>query len=249
MIFKGQSIIEFSDRFKSDLDCLEYMAEIKWANGYRCPKCGHDRFSVVKRNLARECNRCHHRDSPTANTIFHKLRFGMRKAFMIVFEMSASTKGLSSSQVAKRYGISRTTAWSFMHKVRTAMASSKKHPIEGEVQVDEFVYGGKEALKQGRSNDSRKKKIVGSVELTEEGKVSRTYFKRIDNYSSDSLRLIFDEHIAPTATVFTDKWTGYKPIKADYNIISKYSEKGNSMKLLYTPFIRPQKSFVKVYSI
>lgn len=248
MIFKGQSIIEFSDRFKSDMDCLEYMAEIKWANGYKCPKCGHDRFSVVKRNLARECNRCHHRDSPTANTIFHKLKFGMRKAFMIVFEMTASTKGLSSSQVAKRYEISRTTAWYFMHKVRTAMKSSKKHPLEGDVQVDEFVYGGKEALKQGRSNDSRKKKIVGSVELTEKGKVRRTYFKKIDNYSSGSLRLIFDEHIAPTATVFTDKWTGYTPIKADYNIISKYSAKGNSMKQIHT-IIHQLKSWLRsVYS-
>lgn len=244
MKFEGQSIIEFSDRFQSDMDCLAYLAEIKWAHGYTCPKCGYDRFSIVKRNLARECNHCHHRDSPTANTIFHKLRFGMRKAFMIVFEMSASTKGLSASQLAKRYKISRTTAWSFMHKVRSAMASSKKHPIEGEVQVDEFVYGGKETLKQGRSNDSRKKKIVGSVELTEEGKVSRAYFKRINNYSSDSLMTIFDDHIALSATVYTDKWTGYTPLKGNYNIISKYSEKGNSMKQMHT-IIHQLKSWLR----
>jgi len=45
-----------------------------------------------------------------------------------------------------------------MHKIRKAMESSGNHPIDGEVQVDEFVFGGKETLKQGRSNDSKKKK-------------------------------------------------------------------------------------------
>jgi hypothetical protein len=33
-----------------------------------------------------------------------------------------------------------------------------KHPQVGEVQVDEFVFGGKESLKQGRSKDVMKKK-------------------------------------------------------------------------------------------
>jgi len=97
-------------------------------------------------------------ESPTAGTLFHRVRFGVRKAFGIVFEMSATTKGMSSSQVARRYGISRTTAWTFMHKVRNAMKSNQTHPLKGAVHVDEFVFGGKESLKQGRSTDSKKKK-------------------------------------------------------------------------------------------
>ena len=46
------------------------------------------------------------------------------------------------------------------------MSSSKKYPVKGEVQVDDFVYGGKEILKQGRSRDLKKKKIVGAVCLS-----------------------------------------------------------------------------------
>ena len=160
-------------------------------------------------------------ESPTAGTMFHRLRFGIRKAFGIVFEMSATTKGMSASQVAKRYGISRTTAWSFMHKVRKAMQSSKKHPIEGDIQVDEFVFGGKESLKQGRSKDSKKKKIVGAVELSDKGKVKRVYFNKLDDYSSKSLSRIFDDHISEKAHVLTDKWTGYVPISKRTKIALK----------------------------
>lgn len=143
MKFTGKNILEFSDRFSDDKACLAYLSEIKWSGGFVCTKCGHTKFTVRKKNLARDCNRCHHIESPTAGTIFHKLRFGTRKAFGIIFEMSATTKGLSASQIARRYGISRTTAWAFMHRVRTAMQSSKNHPIVGDVQVDEFVLAGK----------------------------------------------------------------------------------------------------------
>lgn len=158
--FKSESIIDFFDAYKTDLDCLDYLSRIKWHEGYSCVKCGHKKFTVRKANYARDCNMCHHIESPTANTLFHRVRFGIRKAFTIVFEMSVTTKSVSSSQMSRRLDISRQTAWLFMHKVRIAMKSSELHPMTGQVLVDEFVYGGKEDLKQGRSKDSKKKKIV-----------------------------------------------------------------------------------------
>lgn len=244
MKFTGENILEFTDRFPDDHSCLAYLSELKWEEGYRCKKCGHTKFTIRKKNLARDCNRCHHVESPTAGTLFHRLRFGIRKAFGIVFEMSATTKGMSASQVAKRYGISRTTAWSFMHKVRKAMQNSRKYPLKGNVQVDEFVYGGKESLKQGRSKDSKKKKIIGAVELSDKGKVKRVYFNKIDDYSSKSLSRIFDEHISKKTHVLTDKWTGYIPISKTFNIEQRYSDKGSSMKQMHT-IIHQLKSWLR----
>lgn len=244
MKFQGENILEFTDRFPDDRSCLSYLSDQKWQEGFRCKRCGHDRFTVRKKNLARDCNRCHHIESPTAGTLFHRVRFGIRKAFGIVFEMSATTKGLSSSQVARRYGISRTTAWTFTHKVRNAMKSSNSHPLTGSVQVDEFVFGGKESLKQGRSSDSRKKKIVGAVEVTDKGKVKRAYFNKIEDYSSNSLIRIFDNHISNQAHISTDKWTGYVPISKHFNIEQKYSDKGGSMKQMHT-IIHQLKSWLR----
>ena len=248
MKFKGENILEFTENFPDDLSCLQYLSDIKWSGGYKCKRCGHTKYTVRKRNIARDCNRCHHIESPTANTMFHRLRFGIRKAFTIVFEMSATTKGLSASQVSKRYGISRTTAWTFMHKIRSTMGSSGKHKLKADVQVDEFVFGGKETMKQGRSKDSKKKKLIGAVELTESGKIKRVYFKKIEDYSSKSLSKIFDSHISIEAQVYTDKWTGYIPIGKRYNIEQKYSDKGGSMKQMHT-IIHQVKSWLRsVYS-
>ena len=55
------------------------------------------------------------------------------------------------------------------------MKSSENYPIEGIVHIDEFVIGGKEKGKVGRSYNSKKKKIVTAVELTDKGKVKRMY--------------------------------------------------------------------------
>ena len=231
-IFKGENLVEFADRFTSDLVCKEYLAELKWEGGYKCKICGHEKHTK-KNKVSMVCTKCFHIESPTANTMFHKVKFGLRKAFFIIFEMSATSKGLSASQVAKRYGISRKTAWLFMHKARIAMKSSGNHPMTGDVQVDEFVVGGKENLKTGRSKDVKKKKVVCAVELAGDDKVKRVYSMCIEDYSSKSLRAIFEKHIADDANVTTDEWSGYKPISKDYNIAQIPSNKGKNFKQLH----------------
>ena len=142
-LFKGQSLLEFTERFKTDLDCEEYLASLKWKDGYCCRKCGHKKYQVRK-DFSRTCNICGNTESPTAGTLFHRLKFGLRKAFFICFEMTTTTKGLSASQVARRYEISRQTAHYFMQKVREAMKSNESHKMNDSVQVDEFTIGGKE---------------------------------------------------------------------------------------------------------
>ncbi len=92
------------------------------------------------------------------NTLFHKVKFGLRKAFFICFEMSTTTKSLSARYTGVRFGVTEKTARLFMHKVREAMKSSKNYPMKGVVHVDEFVVGGMEKGKVGRSYDSAKKR-------------------------------------------------------------------------------------------
>ena len=32
-LFKGQNLLEFTEHFKTDLDCEEYLASLKWEDG------------------------------------------------------------------------------------------------------------------------------------------------------------------------------------------------------------------------
>jgi hypothetical protein len=58
--------------------------------------------------------------------MFHKVKFGLQKAFCVVFEMSTSSKSVSSIQMGKRFDIRQGTAWYFIQKVRKGKKSYEK---------------------------------------------------------------------------------------------------------------------------
>ena len=242
-IFTGQNLLEFTERFKTNEDCKEYLAILKAESDYKCLKCAHSACQNRK-DFARQCNICGHIESATANTLFHKVKFGVRKAFFICFEMSTSTKSLSASYMGVRYGITEKTARYFMLKVREAMSSSGNFPMDGNVHVDEFVLGGKEKGKVGRSYDGKKKKAITAVQLTQDGKVKRMYAMKIEDFSAQSLQYIFVNHISRKAKVTTDKWKGYRPIAKAYDITQIESNNGMNFKALHT-MIHQVKSWIR----
>ena len=50
-LFKGQRLLEFTERFKTDLDCEEYLASLKWEDGYCCRKCGHKKYLIFAKKI------------------------------------------------------------------------------------------------------------------------------------------------------------------------------------------------------
>lgn len=56
-IFKGQHLLEFSDGFKTDSDCRQYLAENKWNDCFMCCKYGHGK-AQIRKDFSRTCNIC-----------------------------------------------------------------------------------------------------------------------------------------------------------------------------------------------
>lgn len=92
--------------------------------------------------------------------------------------------------------------------------------------------------------DSKKKKIVTAVELTDKGKVKRMYALKIDNYSAQELETIFHKHIDKNAKITTDKWKGYRPLFEHYNITQIESNNGMNFMALHN-MIHQVKSWIR----
>ena len=55
---------------------------------------------------------------------------------------------MSSLELSKEFELRPITCWEFKWKIQQAMKSSKKYPLEGEVQVvDDFFIGGQRGTK------------------------------------------------------------------------------------------------------
>jgi hypothetical protein len=222
---------------------MKYLADLKWSNGFTCVKCKHDK-ATVRPNYSRFCKRCKHVESVGSSTLFHKVKSGFLKTFILVLEMSSTTKGLSSSQMGRRLVVKRQTAWFFMQKVRGGMKSKKKCPMKGKLVLDEFVSGGKEKDKPGRRYGTKKKKVVCTVELTDEGKVKRMFRKRIKDFLAKSLKMIFDDHIAKDAEIVADELKGYAALAKEFKIEQMTGMNGGDFKQIHT-MIHQVKSWVR----
>ena len=64
-LFNEKNLLQFTERFKTDLDCEEYLASSKWEDGYCCSKCGHKKYQVRKDFYGFDT------ESPTAGTLFY----------------------------------------------------------------------------------------------------------------------------------------------------------------------------------
>ena len=223
--FKSTNYLEFTDRFKTDQDCSDYLWQLKWGNGYTCERCGStEQYKGHNASYIR-CKSCGHDASPTSNTIFHKLKFSLLKSFHICYRVSVHKKGVSSTSLSDELGLRQKTCWAFKRKIQEAMKSSGSAPLTGDVDVDECAIGGKDTGSQGR-NKGDKKLFSIAVEILGEGKMGRAYGVGIVDYSAKELEKIFDKHISIGAAITTDGWTGYMPLQNKWNIQQVYSSEG-----------------------
>ena len=102
-VFRGVNSIKFNQQFKTDNDCLAYLAGIKWLEGYQCKRCENDKFCIGKKTHNRRCTKCGYDESPTANTMFNKLKFPILIAFHIAFKISTKKKGMSSLELSNEF--------------------------------------------------------------------------------------------------------------------------------------------------
>lgn len=243
-LFKGLTLLEFTDTFKDDDACKHYLLQHKWGDGFTCSKCGCTNEHHCEDEFSKRCGNCFHRESVTSGTLFHKVKFSLRKAFIIIFQMSTTSKSISSNLLARSLGINLKTAWLFQQKVRKAMESSQKHALKGAVEVDEAFIGGKEDGHQGRGNETKSTIVVAIEKTKNEDGIKRAYALKIDNTSADELVKIFQKHIDSNAQINTDKWTGYSPLKKDWNITQHKSIGGENFQLMHR-LIQGLKSWIR----
>lgn len=241
--FEGRSLIKFSEWFDSEEKCKNYLVGIKWKDGFKCPKCGHTHSWEGVKDYTKVCKSCRHIESVTANTLFHKIKFGLRKAFMILFEMGSYTKSCSSPVMAAKYEINQKTAWLFMSKARKAMESSCRQPMNGPVEVDECFIGGYREGKTGRGAANKKQVAIGIEKAGELG-IKRAYAISIENCSNKELVKFFEKHVHTGSTVTTDKWKGYLPLVGQYRITQVVSKPKENFILIHR-FIQGLKSWIR----
>lgn len=199
--------MEFEGMFKTEQDCIEYISSIRWPKGFECPVCGSIRY--WKKNKGRfECRDCHTETTVTNGTIFHKSTKPLMIWFRAIWWIVAQKNGVSAKGLQKILGLgSYRTSWTWLHKFRRLMVFSGRSKLQGTVEVDEVMIGGKTSGKRGRGAEG-KSLIAVAVEVKGR-KTGRVRMAKIPDASSDCLDRFIENNIEQSSTIITDGWKSY----------------------------------------
>jgi hypothetical protein len=117
---------EFSKIYPDKETCYEFLAQLKWSNGYHCRKCSNDHYFNGHILHSRRCSKCGYEESVTTYTIFHNTRIPINKAFYMIFLIYSSKGKISSHKLSELLSIRQSTCWTFGTRIKKVMDDRKK---------------------------------------------------------------------------------------------------------------------------
>ena len=126
--------------------------------------------------------------------------------FFVIFLFTNSRNGVSAKEIERQLGVSYPTALRMGHKVRELLNEEGEIVLEGTVEMDETLQGGK-CPGGGRGWASQNKKCVFG--MYERGHGGRVITAVVPNRKAATLMPIITQGTTEEVTAYTDEFRGY----------------------------------------
>ncbi|HEY6291502.1 MAG TPA: IS1595 family transposase, partial [Terriglobia bacterium] len=128
-----RTLAELEARFTSEQACRAYLFQLRWPDGFRCPRCGGAK-SWPLGSVWWRCASCRCEVSVTAGTIFQDTHTPLTLWFRAMWWVTAQKNGVSALGLQRVLGLgSYQTAWAWLHKLRRAMVRPGRDRLTGTV--------------------------------------------------------------------------------------------------------------------
>ncbi len=210
------TLLQFQQQFPDEKSCWMALRRLRWPHGFVCPRCGHRKSYPIAQRRLEQCQRCRYQASVTAGTIFHKTRVPLRIWFLAIFFVARHKQSISALQFQRDTGLgSYQTAWTLLHKVRSALWPRAEHRLRGWVEADETYVGSKRerGLRGGREVGHKTIVAVAVEQRRHTAGSARLSVLEGVSFERDLgpfLRGAIDAH---EAAVRTDGFAGYLPLQ------------------------------------
>jgi transposase len=218
------SLMEFMKDFPDDATCLEHLWRTRYSpDGEHalCPKCDvvrvFKKYPMANRRTSWTCTGCGHHIHPLAGTIFNKSATSLHLWFYAMYLMASTRCGISAKQLERELGVTYKCAWRMANLIRNYLMTDDhdETPLEGDVETDETVIGGKPRAYSNLSRAEyadRKAIVWGAVERG--GRV-RAEVIPFSGAGDIRPRVLF--HVKGGANLYTDGATVYRTFGGIYH--------------------------------
>jgi transposase-like protein len=193
---------EFVAWFGGEQACVDYLAGLRWPDGFVCPRCGGGEAWRTAGRLWM-CSGCGLKTSVTAGTIFHRSHTPLSTWFAAVWFVCSQKNGVSALGLQRVLGFgSYETAWAWLHKLRRAMVRPDRDRLAGVVEVDQSFLGGRAAGRLGAATD--KVPVMIAVERVDQRRIGRIRLEVAEAPGTLKLVQFACDVVQPGATIRTD---------------------------------------------
>ena len=209
-----RSLIEFQRRFPDERACAEYLARVRWPDGFRCPSCGQGKgWELSSKAFTWECASCRRQTSVTAGTVMHASKLELTVWFWAAYLMATHSNGIAALQLQGQLGLgSYKSAWLLAAKLRRAMVAPGRALLAGLVEVNETTIPLRrkdEPPAGGHGRSHQGKMLVAAGVEVHDGGPGRVRLGAIEDASAESLHAFVGANVEAGATARTDGWSGY----------------------------------------
>jgi transposase-like protein len=210
---ENKGLLEAIRYFSDPKICVEFVAQVRWPQGARCPRCESKRLSFLNTRLMWKCLDCQKQFSVKVGSIFEDSPIGLDKWLTAMWMLVNCKNGISSYEVARGLGVTQKTAWFMLQRIRYATHHGTFDKMTGTVEADETFIGGR-ARNMHRDVRARKihgtggmgKAIVMGLLERETGKVRTSV---VDGRRKQHLHKEIRDNVKPGAELHADALKSY----------------------------------------
>ena len=196
--YKNMSLVDFQKKFKSEKACRKRLFEIRWPDGFVCPRCGHNRYYDLPKKRLYQCKSCKYQCSVTAGTVMHRTRTPLLKWFWAIFLVSNDKRGISALQLSKKIEVSYWVAWTMLHKIRQAMKDrDASYQLAGLIEVDDSYIGGSSQGGGGKKGRGTNRTPVIVAASTDGKGIGYAKMEIVDSLNEGQVRKVLHKAISP----------------------------------------------------
>lgn len=205
--------MELERRFASEEACRRYLFQLRWPEGFVCPRCGAKQAWPMTRGRWL-CTACRYQAPVTAGTVFQDSHLPLTTWFRAIWYVTSQKTGVSALGLQRVLGLgSYKTAWALLHKLRRSMVRPGRDRLRGVVEVDETYWGSEEAGVVGRLTESKALIIVAAEE--DGAGIGRIRMRRLPALTRAQAHGFIQAAVEPGSTVRTDGLNVYRGLE-DY---------------------------------